>query len=142
MDSVRFNALADAYGGALNRWPRVERLSAWLFALGHPVYARGILMAAGRIDQLLDHASTPICNQAFVDRIERICGTEKFRPMPRLQQLRGWLGVGLAVAAATGAVAGIAITPLAIRIAPAFNTADPLAEATTVLGEPNELGET
>lgn len=141
MDSARFSTLADAYGAAIGRWPKAERLGAWQFALGHPIHARGVLVAARRIDQLLGHSAAPICDQALVNRIERICREHEFRPTAQSRPLRGWLGAGLAMAAAAGAVAGIAITPLAIRIAPAFNTVDPLADATTALGEPNELGE-
>lgn len=142
MDSARFAALADAFGGALRRWPKAERVSAWLYAVRHPNCARRILKAAGLIDRFLGESAAPVYNPALADRIERIFAGRNFRPTLDARPLRRRLGAGLAIAAATGAVAGFAITPLAIRSAPAFDTADPVADATTALGEPNELGET
>ena len=99
-------------------------------------------MAARLIDQLLRESKAPVYNPALADRIERISAERNFRAIREARPLRGWLGAGLAMAAATGAIAGIAITPVTIRFAPAFNTVDPATEAATALGEPNELGET
>ncbi len=142
MDSARFAALADAFGGALRRWPKAERVNARLFAVRHPNYARRILMAARLIDRLLRESKAPAYNPALADRIERISAEPNFRAVREARPLRDWLGAGLAMAAATGAIAGFAITPVTIRFAPDIGAIDPVTEATTALGEPNELGET
>lgn len=53
MDEIRFQALADAYGGDVARWPQAERAAAEAFMDAKPARARSILSQAQALDQRL-----------------------------------------------------------------------------------------
>ena len=52
LDAKRFAALADAYGGALHRWPAAEQAAAILFAGTDE--GRAVLRRADSLDTMLD----------------------------------------------------------------------------------------
>ncbi|WP_374533021.1 hypothetical protein [Phenylobacterium sp.] len=49
-----FEALAQAYGGDMARWPQDHWDEAALFAAQQPDLAAGVLAAAARLDEALD----------------------------------------------------------------------------------------
>jgi len=104
MDARRFTALADAYGGALHRWPPIEQAAAMLFA--ETEKGRAILAAAGRLDAILDRhrleAPDPTLHRAIVAQ----AATEVRQGRRRRFW---WLGFGLAGIGLAGAVAGLAL---------------------------------
>ncbi|UCI26104.1 hypothetical protein [Mesorhizobium sp. B2-8-5] len=104
MDARRFAALADAYGGALHRWPPAEQAAAMLFA--DTEEGQAILARAGRLDAMLDRhrveASGPALHRAIVARAATEVRQGRHRRF-------WWLGFGLAGVGLAGAVAGLAL---------------------------------
>ncbi|UCI07587.1 hypothetical protein [Mesorhizobium sp. B1-1-8] len=104
MDARRFAALADAYGGALRRWPQAEQAGATLFA--ETEEGRAILASAGRLDAILDRHRVEAPGPALHSAIVAKAATEL--RLGRRRQL-WWLGFGLAGVGLAGAVAGLAL---------------------------------
>ena len=57
MNAERFASLAEAWGGAIARWPAAEQDSAFTFLATTPERADAILAEAREIDALLDCAA-------------------------------------------------------------------------------------
>lgn len=104
MDAGRFAALADAYGGALHRWPPAEQAAAMLFA--ETEQGRAILARAGRLDAMLDRhrveAPSAALHRTIVARAATDVRQERRRRF-------WWLCFGLAGVGLAGAVAGLAL---------------------------------
>lgn len=106
MDRERFEALAEAYGGDMARWPADARDDAAARLAAEPAFAARVLARASTLDQALDGwAATPAGN----DLRERIIAEA---PSPRPVRARAWLGrigvgAGLAAACAAGLVLGV-----------------------------------
>ena len=104
MDAGRFAALADAYGGALHRWPQDEQAGALQFA--ETEQGRAILAAAGRLDAMLDrHLAEQPSPALYGAIVARAAGEVKQVRRRRFW----WLGFGLAGVGLAGAVAGLAL---------------------------------
>jgi hypothetical protein len=69
MDQDRFEALADAYGGDMARWPDAEREAAKAYVEAHPDRADAILKAATALDAILQSAAEAAPSQALFDRV-------------------------------------------------------------------------
>ena len=104
LDAKRFAALADAYGGALHRWPAVEHAAATLFAGTDE--GRAVLRRADSLDTMLDRhrveAPSPTLYGAIVSGAVTAVRQERRRRF-------WWLGFGLAGVGLAGAVAGLAL---------------------------------
>lgn len=102
MDALRFEALADAYGGDIERWPAGERSAARDFRLGDPAIAASFLATADALDGLLSASPQPLFSGVLRERL--------LAQSPRRPALRGarfWLsGAGLAAACLAGVVFG------------------------------------
>ena len=105
MIKERFAALADAYGGEIDRWPAAEQAAARAFWGAHPAQAAAILTAADGLDGLLAASPEPVFSGVLRERILSTAG----RPAER----RGWIaqrrwvsGFGLAAACAAGILFG------------------------------------
>jgi anti-sigma factor RsiW len=106
MDLARFETLVAAYGATPNRWPAEERDAAEAFARSD-ARAAALLAEADAIDALL-----------FAHRVPE--PTRTLRAMviesaPKKRRLAGrarlwWTGLGLALAGASGMLAGSAAT--------------------------------
>lgn len=110
MPIERFRALAEAYGGAIARWPEAERTSAASRA-SEPAYAV-LLAEAIALDAALDEWTVPASSPALAARIIAAA------PPPALRWGRKaklwWSGLGLAAVlagAAAGSMAVAAVTP-------------------------------
>jgi hypothetical protein len=118
----RFRALADAYGGVIDRWPVGARAAAMRMA-ADPV-AQAILVDAGALDVALDAWMVPAPSAALRDLVMPVA-------LPAARAWRRaklwWSGIGIATAlagAAAGSVAAAAVAP-----------ADPPSEAATAFGD-------
>jgi hypothetical protein len=103
MDLTRFEALADAYGADLRRWPAAERDAADALMAAEPQAARALLSAAEGLDDLLAASRPPAPSPALRAGI--------LAAAPRERRRRSgfglWLqGAGLATAAMVGVVVG------------------------------------
>jgi len=106
MDLTRFEVLVAAYGATPNRWPEEERAAAEAFARADP-RAAALLAEADSIDALL-----------FAHRVAEPSRTLRamvIEAAPRKRRLTGrarlwWTGIGIALAGASGMLAGSAAT--------------------------------
>lgn len=103
MTPDRFEALAQAYGGDVVRWPEGEREAAAEVMASRPAWAREVLAPAADLDALLDAFAQPRGSAGLATRIAA--------GAPRPRRWVDWLlpagmGVGLAAACAAGVVAG------------------------------------
>jgi len=106
MDLNRFEALVAAYGATPDRWPDDERAAAQAFARADP-HAAALLADADAIDALL-----------FAHRVAEPSRTLRamvIEAAPRKRRLTGrarlwWSGIGIALAGASGMLAGSAAT--------------------------------
>jgi len=106
MDLNRFERLVAAYGATPSRWPDEERAAAQAFARADP-RAAALLAEADSIDTLL-----------FAHRVAEPSRTLRamvIEGAPRKRRLAGrarlwWTGLGIALAGASGMLAGSAAT--------------------------------
>ncbi len=69
MTQERFEALAEAYGGALDRWPEAERAAAQAYVETHEEAAEAVLKAARRLDAMLAKAAEAAPPSELFDQI-------------------------------------------------------------------------
>ena len=110
MNSERFEALADAFGGEVSRWPAAERDAAAALMLARPDWAAAVLALAGELDVRLLAYAAP---RGAAELVERIVAAA---PRSRKARWVAWLlpagmGVGLAAASVDGFVVGIQPMP-------------------------------
>lgn len=99
----RFRALADAYGGAVARWPECYRVAA--SRLGATPEGTVILEQASALDSHLDAWRIPAPSAAFSARVGAGGAVATRKLAARLRWW--WSGIGIAATLA-GAVAGSA----------------------------------
>jgi hypothetical protein len=108
MTQARFAALAQAYGGRLERWPEAWRASAGDFA--RSAEGQAALAEAAGLDTLLDTYATPPFSAALIGRIIAPAAS-RLTLQRRLR--RWWLGVGFVGIGLAGGLAG-AVTIVAM----------------------------
>ena len=145
MDVKRFEALADAWGGDIARWPAAERDAARQFFESHEIEAGRALGAAAGLDALLSASVAVPPSFALRARVIRAAPHA-----PTLSKAAGrawrWLvgaGIGgvLASACAAGLATGVAVAPTALARAGWINDGDPANEAARLLREPVDVSE-
>lgn len=107
LSPARFAELAEAYGGAVARWPEAVRGLA--LALAREPSMAAILAAADELDARLDAwrvaAPSPALRAAIWER----------RPRPLLRRARlWWSGLGIAAAVAGAAAGSLAAAALPV----------------------------
>ena len=107
MKAERLQALADAYGADLRRWPVSERAFAESLIAGEPSL-RAVLDDAAGLDVLLAAAPVVAPSADLTARILAAAPHRKARG--RLGQAIWFLGAGWAAAACAGVVAGVGLT--------------------------------
>lgn len=107
MKAERLQALADAYGADLRRWPVSERAFAESLIAGEPSL-RAVLDDAAGLDVLLAAAPVVAPSADLTARILAAAPRRKGRG--RLGQAIWFLGAGWAAAACAGVVAGVGLT--------------------------------
>ena len=139
MDADRFEALAEAYGGDIRRWPQAERTAAQALLAQDPT-AQAMLAAAGWLDAAMDDWRVGAPSAALRERIIEGAPRQK-RARPSIG-LWLWLsGAGFAAVAVAGVMVGIAASDAAlydVRADQVLSAAWP-GEAGPVLG-PYTLG--
>jgi len=112
LSEVRFQALAEAYGGDITRWPAEEREAATLTLALFPDLADGLLADESRLDAALDSWRPSVVSHRLQQAILEAA------PAPRRTYgFVGWLrgaglGAGLAAACAAGVVMGAQMSSL------------------------------
>jgi hypothetical protein len=112
MTFERFQLLAEAYGGAISRWPVDAQDTAYAFMAAAPEQADAFLAEARATDALLDHSVSPAPSAALRDSL--IAHAPAARPeRARLWRWMTGAGVGAALTAATaaGVMAGVNLSP-------------------------------
>ena len=107
MKEERLQALADAYGADLRRWPADQRAFAESLLAVDPSL-RDALDQAAALDALLDTAPTPVPSAALTARV--LAAAPRPRASGRWRQAVWYLGAGWAAAACAGVVAGVGLT--------------------------------
>ncbi len=105
MTPERFEALADAFGGDLARWPDAERDAAAAMLAAEPAWAGATLARAGELDAVLDAFAAPRADGALAERIAAAAPARRRRW--RVWLAPAGLGVGLAAACAAGVMLGV-----------------------------------
>ncbi|MDP2260707.1 MAG: hypothetical protein Q8J89_13430 [Caulobacter sp.] len=108
MTFERFQLLAEAWGGAIARWPAETQDAAYAFMAAAPERADAVLAEARATDALLDAAVSPAPSAALRDHV--IARAPAARPeRARLWRWMTGAGVGAALTAATaaGVMAGV-----------------------------------
>lgn len=102
MSVRRFRALAETYGGVLERWPVAERRAARELLLREPSL-RGVLAAESELDRLLAEGEGGAVSASLLARLEGIPErSPQKQPFP-LKARSFWLpALGWAAAAAVG----------------------------------------
>ncbi|MBX3479933.1 MAG: hypothetical protein KF842_06005 [Caulobacter sp.] len=109
MDATRFEALADAHGAAIGRWPLAEQDAAFAYLAEAPEAAQALLDQARVLDEALDTLRPPSPSLALRDAVLSAA------PRPKAGWSLGrWLagagvGAALAAACAAGVVIGVDI---------------------------------
>lgn len=107
MTKEQFQALAEAYGGEIARWPAAVRDEAALFAASDPGSAQAVLAREAALDAALDAAPRPApAPSALYDRILADAPSRPRRARWRLWLTPAGLGAALAGAAVAGLVLG------------------------------------
>ena len=131
MTPTRFQELADAFGGDIDRWPAAERPAAYAIAPA----STAILAKATTLDRLLAASPSPAPSLAVRQAILAAAPRPHVRRWPAVA-----FGASLAAASVAGILAGVAAAPIAashIRI----QAADTASEAARWLGEPADASE-
>lgn len=103
----RLQALAEAYGGDLRRWPADQRAFAESLVAADPA-ARVLLDEAAALDALLDASPSVAPSADLTARVLRAAPGARAKSRPR--RAIWFLGAGWAAAACAGVVAGVGLT--------------------------------
>lgn len=107
MTKEQFQALAEAYGGEIARWPANLRDEAALFAAAEPEAARAMLAREAGLDAALDLLPRVTASAALHERILADAPGRPRRARWRLWLTPAGLGAALAGVAAAGLVLGV-----------------------------------
>lgn len=130
----RFAALANAYGGSIERWPASERHAARAYLEASPE-AHALLAQAAWLDATLASWTVPGPGAALAARIT----TAATRQHARRRRLLLWLsGLGTATTLAGGLATGAGLVALP---APRADSSTFSLYQLSVLGAPLELGD-
>ena len=141
MNAERFDALAQAWGADLRRWPETERQAARAWIDADPVRAERALFDARQTDVALDASPRPDVSAALRDRVIASAATAGLKARaawPTLRKLMWIGGAGWAAAACAGVVFGVNLGGQMAADTQAFSVLDQAAMAglddTEILG--------
>jgi hypothetical protein len=104
----RFEALAEAYGGDVSRWPAEVLDAAALAMSAEPAWTRAVLERAARLDGALDAWRPRPPSASLTERILAAAPAAVRRRWPTWLSPAA-LGAGLAAACAAGGLAGVQV---------------------------------
>jgi len=136
MSRERFEALADAYGGDVARWPDAERDAAAALMAGDASFARQVLAQASRLDAALDEWRPLAVTEALREAVAATAPKGRRRGVLATWGVRLGLGAGLAAACAMGVLVGA----LGWSDGTATATADAVTAAMTPYEGPGDDG--
>ena len=113
MTRERFQALADAYGGDIARWPEAERPAAHALLAADGGWARGALAEAEGLDAVLAVARPQPVSADLTDRILAAAPKPRARRTGIRWLLPAGMGAGLAAACAAGLFTGVQLAQAA-----------------------------
>ena len=110
MTRERFEALAEASGGDMARWPNADWDAAAMFAAREPEAAARILATAAQLDEALDGWAPLAVSHRLREAVIAAAPAARAR-----RGLGGWIwragaGAGLAAACAAGLVVGVMLS--------------------------------
>ncbi len=108
MKAERLQALAEAYGADMRRWPASERAFAESLIAADPSLG-SVLDEAAALDALLDASPAPSPSPDLAARILAAAPKARGRRF-HLDRIAFYLGAGWAAAACAGVVAGVGLT--------------------------------
>jgi len=103
----QFQALAQAYGGDIARWPEAVRDEAALFAAAEPAAAQAVLAREAELDAALDLLPRVTASAGLYERIVAEAPGPRRGARWRLWLTPAGLGAALAGVAAAGLVLGV-----------------------------------
>ncbi|WP_397399862.1 hypothetical protein [Phenylobacterium sp.] len=117
MNPERFEALAEAFGGDVARWPVAEREEAAVLMAAQADWAQSVLAVAGEVDTALYAYAPPKASVGLADRIVAA------GPRPARGRWMGFLwpaglGAGLAAACAAGIFVGAHLSAAIVSAEP------------------------
>lgn len=107
MSVARFEALAEAYGGEIARWPEAEREAARALLASDPTRLASVLAEASQVDRLLDLAPAQAVDAALLGRL--ITAAPQAPNTARRWAAGLSAALGLSAAAFAGVLAGVAL---------------------------------
>jgi hypothetical protein len=107
MSMARFQALAEAYGGEIARWPEGEREAARALLASDPTPLASVLAEASQVDRLLDLAPAQAVDAALLGRL--ITAAPQTPNTARRWATGLSAALGLSAAAFAGVLAGVAL---------------------------------
>lgn len=110
MTRERFEALAEAHGGAIARWPDDTRLAAEAFVAAEPRAARAILARAENLDAALDAWRPPQPSHALRERVIAAAPKAIRRAIRWTWVIGASAGAGLCAATAAGLLLGVSLS--------------------------------
>jgi hypothetical protein len=110
LTKAEFQALAQAYGGDLARWPAAVREDASLLAAAHPQFAQSVLALEVRLDEALEALPRPLASRGLFDRIVAGAPTPRRRPCWFAWLASAGVGTALAGATAAGMILGVQLS--------------------------------
>jgi len=110
LNKAQFEALAEAYGGDIARWPDAVREDAALLAGAHPEFARAVLTRQGQLDEALDTLPRAVASRDLFERIVASAPAARRRPRWLAWLAGASVGTALAGAAAAGLVMGVQLS--------------------------------
>ena len=109
MTHERFDALAEAYGGDVSRWPAPAREAAALLMAAEPGFTQAALARAEALDAALDAWRPTPASASLTDRIVAAAPRMR-RPRWPVWLSPAALGAGLAAACAAGVLVGVEVS--------------------------------
>ena len=108
----RFEALAQAHGGDVARWPPAERDAAATLMAAEPAFTQRLLADAGRMDEALDAFRFTPASAGLAEAIVAHAPQRRRRPAWLSWLTPVGLGAGLAAACAAGLIVGVQVSDL------------------------------
>jgi hypothetical protein len=106
LTTERFRALAEAYGGRLERWPDAERKAARELLLQHPEL-RAVLAEEAALDGVFAAESPASLSPALRARLDSVVEARQAFPLSRRSLLAP--AIGWAIAAGVGLWLGVSL---------------------------------
>jgi hypothetical protein len=105
-----FQALAEAFGGEIARWPAAQRDEAALLSASERTFAGAVLARESGLDAVLDELPRPTASAALFEQIVASAPPSRSKPHWRFWLAPAGLGAALAGVAAAGVLLGVQVS--------------------------------